>query len=74
MNEAPKLMLYKKVTSLEVATTPLMRLKYSKATKKIKEMLNDPTAAQFVFEDSDVGISFEVNDWLYWLNMLGEFK
>ena len=40
---------------------------------KVEEMLSGPTA-QSAFEDADVGISFEVKGWLYWLNMLGEFK
>ena len=40
---------------------------------KVEEMLSG-TPAQLAFEDADVGISFEVNGWLYWLNMLGELR
>ena len=40
---------------------------------KVEELLSGPTAL-LAFEDADVGFSFEVDHWLYWLNILGEFK
>ena len=40
---------------------------------EVEEMLTGPTA-RLAFEDTDVETSFGVDNWLYWLNMLGGLK
>ena len=40
---------------------------------EVEEMLTGPTA-RLAFEDADVETSFGVDNWLYWLNMLGGLK